>query len=116
MAKEADSNEGLAGFLKGLEKYIDELVTVEVITMVDDVTVEIDAEGTWKVTHAPKKAVPAYLTRLNLASGDIKNVVPKSLEDDAGLREFHVAQVERGAAILPKNLKTLAEAAREILK
>lgn len=94
------------------------LVEVKVVTIVQDIALDVSAgQGRTTASFKPfDREVPALITIFNLIDGDVINVIAPSLQDNAELRAFHTAQVEKSLAVLPANIEALVSFGRAIIK
>ncbi len=94
------------------------LTELRVFTIVDDVPVEISTtqdNRTIATFATVKPDVPALITVFNLIDGDVVNVIAPSLADNAEIRAYHTAQVEKSLAVLPANIQALVGLGKAIL-
>jgi hypothetical protein len=98
-------------FVKKIEKALEELITLNVVTVVGAVKIDTSlTDGGWdrsKMTLAPD--TKAIWTSLDLLQGDITTVVHPELQGDAGreLRAFHRDREAQGLAIIQQNVAAL---------
>lgn len=112
---EAVSDQGIAEKLRTI---FNGLVEVKVVTIVQDIALDVSA-GSGRTTASFKpfdQQVPALITIFNLIDGDVINVIAPSLEDNAAIRAFHTAQVEKSLAVLPANIEALVSFGKAIIK
>lgn len=104
------------GIRDSLKKIFNGLSEVQVVTIVQDLpvtveTIDLRTKATFATAGGP---VPALITVFNLIDGDVTNVIAPSLKDDADLRAFHTAQVDRSLAVLPANIEALVKLGKAI--
>ena len=94
------------------------LTEVKVVTIVSDIALDVSAgQGRTTASFKPfDQQVPALVTIFNMIDGDVINVVAPSLEENASLRAFHTAQVEKSLAVLPANIEALVSFGKAIIK
>ena len=94
------------------------LTEVKVVTIVQDIGLDVSAgQGRTTASFKPfEQQVPALITIFNLIDGDVINVIAPSLEENAGLRAFHTAQVEKSLAVLPANVEALVSFGKAIIR
>jgi hypothetical protein len=94
------------------------MVEVKVVTIVE--AVELDIKVTRGSTSATLKPfgqkVEALVTIFNLIDGDVINIIPPNLRDDAALRDFHTAQVDKSMAVLPANIASIVNLGKAIVR
>jgi len=112
---DAVSDQGIGDKLRTI---FNGLVEVKVVTIVQDIALDVSA-GSGRTTASFKpfdQQVPALITIFNLIDGDVINVIAPSLEDNAAIRAFHTAQVEKSLAVLPANIEALVSFGKAIIK
>jgi len=100
-----------------LRKIFNGLIEVRVFTIVHDVTVDMaTVDDRTRAMVAPiSEQVPALITIFNLIDGDVINVVAPSLVDNAEVRAFHTAQVDKSLAVLPHNIEAMVTLGKAII-
>lgn len=105
------------GIPKKLERIFNGLVEVKVVTIVHDILLDIKSTNgrTTATFDGIDQQVPALITIFNLIDGDVINVIAPSLQDDASLRAFHTAQVDKSLVVLPANIEALVNLGKAII-
>jgi len=100
-----------------LRKIFDGLIEVRVFTILHDITVDISTvDDKTRASVGPiAEQVPALITIFNLVDGDVINVIAPSLQENAELRAFHTAQVDKSLAVLPRNIEAMVTLGKAIL-
>ena len=96
-----------------LGEYVHQLSVLKVLTYVGDATVTLTDAGIVNTIEVSAVGKP-IVTVLDLVGGDITTVIPAEFKDDTTMREFHELQVNKGATVLPNNLRTLGEIINKI--
>lgn len=92
------------------------LVEVKVITVVGEVKAAVsDVDGRTSTVVTTGERADALITIFNLVDGDVTNVIAPALKDDAALRAFHTAQVDKSLSVLPANLEALVSLGKALL-
>jgi hypothetical protein len=90
---------------------VENIVTLKVITVVGNVSVDIEmAAGAPKSTVTiTEKNAKALCSTIDLAQGDIINVIPPAYADEAGqwIRDYHDAAARQGVSIIKDNLAAI---------
>jgi hypothetical protein len=94
--------------LERIEKALNNLVTMRIVTAVGTVTVSVAEDGTMTEKHAVANA-RGMVTEIDLIQGDIRTYVDPAFVngDYQSLRAFHAEREKEGAAIIQQNLQTL---------
>ena len=100
--------------LDKLKDAAEKLLTLHVATIVGQAEVKLDATGKVMSVTTPEGPVDAIVTILDLVGGDVTTHIAPDLKNDSDLRAFHEALVGPAAAVLPNNLKALADAVRSV--
>lgn len=114
-AAPAQPDEGIG---KKLERIFNGLIEVKVVTIVHDVPLDVktDSGRTTASFDSIDQQVPALITIFNLIDGDVINVIPPSLQDNASIRAFHTAQVDKSLVVLPANIEALVNLGKAIIE
>lgn len=102
--------------LEKINHIVTELTRLDVVTVVGAASVTVDSESNIKF-NLPNDTTPrAMITRVNLVSGDVQNVIhPDFVAGDlASMRDFHTAQVTQGHEVIVNNIKALRELALDL--
>jgi hypothetical protein len=97
-------------------KAANEVVNLRITTTVGDVAMVKDAEG---AQFQPKVSNAASLyTVVNILQGDMETIIDQSLlsEKFDAIRELHKDREEQAHLIIQKNMETLTELAKTVLK
>lgn len=98
-----------------LLRVFDGLIEVKVVTVVGNVTVDIsNDDGHTSTAVNTTTPTDALVTIFNLIDGDVTNVIAPALKDDASIRAFHTAQVEKSLQVLPGNLEALVKLGKSL--
>jgi len=99
--------------LEKINHIVTELTRLDVVTVVGAVALTVDSDSNIKFALPNDTAARAIITRVNLVSGDIQNVIhPDFVAGDlASMRDFHSAQVTQGHEVIVNNIKALRELA-----
>jgi hypothetical protein len=91
-------------------------VTLKVVTYVGPVTLSVDPEGAHVEVPKAAPSEDAMFTAINLAQGDIVNIVPKRFwtPEEIAIREFHQQQVGEAKDIVDRNIRLLIEAGKAL--
>ncbi len=91
-------------------------VELRVVTIVSDVPVSGDFRRP-ELSIQPNTS-NAIATSINLVEGDITSAAPESMwsPDRAVVRDFHQGQVERGSAIVERNIRLVSELGSALAK
>jgi hypothetical protein len=109
--------------LEKLGNALEELVTLNVMTMQTSLTVGKDANG--KVILVPKGSsdgtntppdAEGLWTSIRLDQGDIVNMISTGALGNAPLMELHKEQVKLSQQIVSDNIKALVDLARSLAK
>lgn len=94
------------------------LVQVKVVTIVSKTELDVrNANDRTSADLTPfNKEVDALVTVVNLIDGDVINVIAPGLKDDAEMRAFHTAQVEKSMAVLPANIEAMVNLGKAIVE
>jgi hypothetical protein len=105
------------GFLEKVQNTFKDLVEVKVVTIVGDVPVTITTKGDSTQTTIGDEAISgkALITVVKLLDGDVTTAVPKEHLGNAELRAMHTEQVARSLEVIPRNLNTLVDMAKNLL-
>jgi hypothetical protein len=92
-------------FMQRVEKALDALMTLKIVTVVGPVAVA-GAGTDISVAIAPGAATEAACTEINLLNGDIANVFSSGFAalSNGDMRGFHQSQVEKSQSIVTGNL------------
>jgi hypothetical protein len=96
-------------FIMKVEKALEELVTLKIVTAVGEMEVDVNEGRRASVTALSKSKV--IWTSIDLLQGDILTVIHPDYEGEAGkeLREFHKARETQGIAIIKENVAALRD-------
>lgn len=111
----ADIQATLDKVLAKLDQAVEQLLTLEVTTVVTAQEVKAGANGKdWSLSPVAGQVEEALKTTVRLDQGDITNeMTPGALENKA-LSDFHAAQVALSREIIAGNVKGLADLVREL--
>ncbi len=101
----------MATFLDSLKSALEKMVTLEIITVVGETSVEVqNGQKTVKVPSSSK----AIVTRIDLIQGnEITSMDPSFLTGDLEqLRDFHSARVSHGLQTVKDNVEALEALAK----
>src|SRR5262245_12485654 len=100
-------------FIEKLEKCLEELVTLNVVTVVGSPKVDIKTDGGKPSTQIALSGdnSKAIWTAIDLTQGDITTVVDPEFQGEAGreLREFHKNREAQGTEIIRGNISALKD-------
>ena len=104
---------GIDSFIQRLERCMDALVTLNVVTAVGAATVDISNDGgkaTNKIALVGGSSKVIW-TAIDLVQGDITTVIDPEFQGDAGkeLRDFHKSRETQGLEIMRGNISALKE-------
>lgn len=101
-----------------LQTIFNRMVEVKVVTIVEAVDLDISiTNGRSNASLQPfGKKVDALVTIFNLIDGDVINVIPPRLRDDAALLSYHSAQVDKSMAVLPANIAAVVDLGKAIIR
>jgi hypothetical protein len=101
-----------------LQTIFNRMVEVKVVTIVEAVDLDISiTNGRSSASLQPfGKKVDALVTIFNLIDGDVINIIPPNLRDDAALRDYHSSQVDKSMAVLPANIAAVVDLGKAILR
>jgi hypothetical protein len=104
---------GIDSFIQKLERCMEALVTLNVVTAVGAATVDISSDGAQTsnkiaLTGGSSKVI---WTAIDLVQGDITTVIDPEFQGDAGkeLRDFHKSRETQGLEIMRGNISALKE-------
>ncbi|MFZ5891743.1 MAG: hypothetical protein ACOY0T_11870 [Myxococcota bacterium] len=105
---------GIEGFIKQVEKSLERLVNLNVVTAVGSAKVEIKSEqgsGASTSIELTGPSTKVIWTAINLAQGDVTTVIDPDFQGDGGreLREFHKSRESQGLEIIRGNISALKE-------
>jgi hypothetical protein len=86
-----------------IKKVVHDLIKLEVITSVGEVTIELDTNNNNKVEVTGFSGTNSLVTKIDLVDGDITNLIGPRFApggDLENLRQFHSLQVEKGHAVI----------------
>jgi hypothetical protein len=91
-------------------------VTLKVVTYVGPVTISGNTDALATAVPSTTPSEDAILTAIDLAQGDIVNVVPKRFwtPEELAVREFHQQQVNEAKQIVDRNIHLLIEAGKAL--
>ena len=119
MTNGAAGNDALdaEGFLDKVKNAFKDLVEVKVVTIVGDVPVTITTKGDSTETTIAKDEVTgkALITVVKLLDGDVTTAIPEEHLGNSELRAMHAEQVARSLEVIPRNLNTLVDMAKNLL-
>lgn len=103
-------------FIQRVEKALDDLVTLKIVTVVGPVAVA-GAGTDISVAIAPGAATEAACTEINLLNGHIANVFSTGFAalSNGDLRGFHQSQVEKSESIVTGNLAEVQKLAMALI-
>lgn len=92
------------------------VVTLKVVTYVGPVTISGNSDALDAKVPSTVPSEDAILTAINLAQGDIVNIVPKRFwtPEELAVREFHQQQVSEAKEIVDRNLRLMIEAGKAL--
>lgn len=92
------------------------VVTLKVVTYVGPVTISGNSDALAAQVPSTAPSEDAILTAINLAQGDIVNIVPKRFwtPEELAVREFHQQQVSEAKEIVDRNLRLMIEAGKAL--
>jgi len=113
---DAEDRKNWEDLQKKFLKAANEVVNLRITTTVGDVAMVKDAEG---AQFQPKVSNSASLyTVVNILQGDMETIIDQSLlsEKFDAIRELHKDREEQAHLIIQKNMETLTELAKTVLK
>lgn len=92
------------------------LVSLQVITTTDKAAIKGNLQQPKVDFKFDGRPANAIVTCVNIATGDITNVVPEEFwaPEQKEIRDFHLAQVKEAHAIIAQNAKLIAEYGRKL--
>jgi len=104
-----DIKSSLNGLKNSIEKGFKNLKTLEITTTVGKVTQNITKTENGIEVDFKDPNSKTIFTKIDLLQGDINNCIDPEIEDGkyASLKDFHEKQVEKGQAIIHKNIDVI---------
>ncbi len=97
-----------------LKTALSALVNVRVATVISQVTVTLNEDGSLESVGVESDPVDAIVTVVNLVDGDVTTIIAPSLEDKAELRTFHDGLVDKAVKVLPENISMLVDVMKKL--
>ena len=102
--------------LARLTETLENLVTLNVETVVTTVSVKVDDKGNWYLEPDPGAATNAMKSSIRLDQGDIQNAISAGALENEKLVSMHEQQVALSRQIVADNIKAVMELARSLAK
>lgn len=95
---------------------LEQLLTLEIQTVVAPMEVTGRDNGGWSVVPKPGDATDGITTMIRLEQGDVQNALSTGAIDNEKLMKLHADQVALSRQIVADNLKAVVELARSLTR
>ena len=113
----ADDVQGKAeSLLDRIGNALEQLLTLEIQTVLTPVNVAAADNGGWSVTPRLGEAADGIVTIIRLEQGDIHNALSTGAIENAKLMQLHTDQVTLSRQIVADNLKAVVDLARSLAR
>lgn len=103
------------GLLIRIGNTLDQLLTLEINTVVAPIIVAADGNG-WSIEPKTGEAAEAVSTVIRLEQGDVRNALSAGAIDNEKLMKLHADQVALSRQIVADNLKAVVDLARSLAR
>ena len=111
-----DFQEKAESLLARVGNALEQLLTLEIQTVVTPITVSASDNGGWSVTPQTGQATDGITTVIRLEQGDIHNALSPGAIDNDKLMKLHAEQVALSRQIVADNLKAVVDLARSLMR